>query len=352
MIWILLRLTFLALLLAVVYRQLVYWARIDFEPEPLTGPPSPLRVGEWILDVPEPLGVRQYDIKLEIGDQFLFLSESLDEPPGIQTDSTYDLRSEKARELLVVSELSEDLGRPASMEVRFLLARQGQCDYGRLAMRVLLPQASGFLALDNWLEVPEEALGNRDKLNEIIRGHQPLLIDQAKTVLSRYSWLGPDLDKKPEGFMTRYGVLEPELSSLRATAGVYLRYNGGGVLAPIQFIFTIRAGQGPRPVDPLGSRPSFWEKMKYLLAFFTRYPAKFQDKYRKTGERPGYETEIFSSDRYFGDLSTTRMLWGVDPAPGDSGTAYLTSVFITIGFNPTRWPEFFGLWRHVLNSAH
>lgn len=338
----------LALILAASYGLLRYLARVDFEPAAPSDSSSQLRIGEWLLDIPQPLEIRHYHVQVEIGGQVLFLSESLAGPPDLPTDAAGDRRDEKAREPLVTADLRLDLDQAASMEATFRPAGQGPGECGRLLRRVLMPQDSGFLALDSWLEVPDEAQESRGRLKEIIRDHQSSLISQVKTVLSGYRWLGSGISEKPEGFMTRYGLLRPDLKSFQVSAGVNLSHGDGGV--PVQFLFAIRAGTGPRPVDPFDSHPSFYNKVKYLLKLLTGEPLKMRTGSRPVNGKTIHESEIFFYDRLLNRIHT-RMICSCEPVSGGPGSGYLSGVFITNGFIPSRAPEFLGLWRQVLDSA-
>lgn len=351
LIWILTGLAFLVLILACVYGRLLYLTRIDFEPAPPAEPSSSLRIGQWLLDIPWLLEPRRYQVELKIGNQVLFLSESLDGPPDILTYAPHELRSKTVRDLLAAFDLSRELGRAASMEATFFRLSRGKHEYGRMVTRVLIPQTSGFLAFDKRLEVPDEALGDRDRLEEIIRDHKPLLIDQVKAVLPHYSWLGPNINNKPEGFMSQYGLLDSELSSVRATARVYLDYTGE-TLTPDRSRFAIHAGQGPRRLGLSDRRLSFREKRNDLLSFFSVYPKKFHAGYRQVGGRSGYEALKFTYFRRFDDLSYIHMRWAEDSDPEDSGTVFLTCDFMANDFDRAKAPELFSLWHHILDSAH
>lgn len=347
-------LTLLVLILVAVYGLMLYLTRIDFEPAPVAGPSSPLRIGEWIMDIPRPLEVQHYSVDFRIGGQLLFLIENLEAPEAVSEEGLAGFMAKLTGQegadagWVRIADLSRDLGRAASMELKLQPLKANGRAPRQLLVRATIPQPAGYLSISHWLQLPDGLYGNWEQLDGFIREAQPSFVDQVKTILSRYRWIGPEISETPKGFMTRYGLLELAPGSFQVSTTAELSYVGE---SSTTFSYFINAWQQFEPQVHSSPGPPFWQKIEMLFNSLGPLPTRYQTKFRRIGGRPGYETVIFSYSREFDDLTLMLMEWNPEPETNGSGTVVMSHQFFSDGFKKDRAPEFYSLWRQVLDSA-
>lgn len=346
----------LLLVLLLVFGSLIYLTRVDFEPVPLAGPSTPLRAGAYVLSVPPPLEVKGYRVELKLGASTIYLNENLEGPPDVLADGLVVLEVKRGErryddpELVTVVDVTEDLGRAASLEVKWWSLwpkGEGPAD---LSLQVIMPLPEGFLAFNNWVGLPQES---QDRLDQIIDEEKDRFIAQVKSVLPHYQWLGSEIGPKPAGFRTRYGSLNSVPGAFQASSQVDLGWRG----EPSSGLrYVIHARQTPKSAPPApqsAPRPPLLNEIKMLFQYFRPSPVKFHTKLHHLGEMPGYETVIFSFNRVkgFDDSTFMMMEWTKNPEADGAAAIYMSFDFLADGFNQARAPEFFTLWRHLLDNA-
>jgi hypothetical protein len=190
----------------------------------------------------------------------------------------------------------------------------------------------------------------------LIAENRPVIIEQVTTILPGYRWLGAELKEKPAGFMTRYGVLASGISPFRAAASMGLAYKDGPIdTLHLNFDFdTVAYPSVPKAEAP---RPSFLQKVKMFSDFSIRYSKKYHTKAYPLGQVDGYETVIFTYDRSFrqksGDFIMSMMSWenGEPNEHSKKSSMRIIAMFEDYDSDKEKVPEFFGLWRYVLDNA-
>lgn len=330
---------------------LIYLTRIDFKYTPPAGTSEAVRIGEWIMDIPQSLAITEYQVSLTIGKDSLFLAESLEGPPAPLLDSArainekYSQGEKPPPELLANFDVSQDLNQEATLEAQ-LWPSQVEDRAPLLGLQIIIPHGGGWLALNKWFTPLSQDM-SEEALNELINRQKVLFIDQVKKFLPHYRWLGSNTENKPNGFMTRYGLLTPT-EGVNFSASVNLTYKGD---SPELFDCFISAW----PQRPDGRRrdpnPSLAEKVRLTFKYFSRMPTKFHSKPRMVAGRPGYENVIFTYSPDFDDLTTLFMGWDEDPAIDGSGTVKMELHWMADGFDRAKAPALFSLWRFMLDSA-
>ena len=355
------KLALAALLLALLLAAGFYWltlrsARFDFEPLRPAASVGRLRLGHWIMTLPEALSVKEFAAEFQIDGQLIFLSESLGEPPPLQLEGLRGAKDPYAQGLervwpespLAVEDVGGEMGRPAVLEIKLWPIRQMSykpndwegrellAELADLSLRLILPQEGGVMTLNKWRRVSAEEMA---ELSRLAAKERDLFLSQARTLLPGYQWQGPDPAEKPQGFMTLYGLLAPAAADKLLSATAALNLNG---FSNIHSEFHIRASRQPASRQDL--KPGLFGGR-----IFSDARRNFQRRVRPVAGRPGYERVVFSY--YQPKKSSFNFHWDEEQKSGRAAGPFLSLSFSGIEYDPGQEPELLGLWRYVLGLA-